>query len=227
MDGTTGVPSQPSGGPKAADVRASAKRFWPILAGLAFAAYFDWRTRSDRLVTVLLAGGVASIFLFTKALAPVLQPIKSITSQIPDRLRPVVIAGVPLFLLYFFRWRGNQGGLQAMLTMVATVGLGFLIASNRKRIDKKLTPFYRARDRVLPKPVRLVLVFLIPILTAFLIAHGNLGDIGALFGGETKVSRPSQGSPGYLIALSALISMVGVFLLLNEAPSEPEEGERV
>jgi hypothetical protein len=214
---------QPGTGPKPAgtlldEALAGCRRFWPALAMVAYLGYFDYRMHGSLISTVLLGGLAAAPMLFWARVRPFLDQLEAL---IPARfLRPVVV-GIPAALLYMARWKGTQDDTSAFLTAVVIGGFGFLVAVYRPRLNALLAPLYRRRNRVLPRPLRLVLVFALPILLTFLIVHRNLGDIGAVLGGKTSSPRsPTAGSSELAIVVATVLSASAAFVLLNDPAAE-------
>jgi hypothetical protein len=75
---------------------------------------------------------------------------------------------------------GHASGLAALGVVVVTIGLLVLGTRYSSEIDGRLAGFHMARDRLLPLPVRMALVFLLPIALGFLVVHGSLADLPAL-----------------------------------------------
>lgn len=196
------------------EARAGARRFWPVLSLISYAGYFDWRMNGNIIVTLLLGLLAAAPFVFWRRVQPYFADLQRV---LPSRFLWPLLAGIPSALLYFTRWSGTQSDAWALITALAIGGFGFLIATYRQQINEALTPLYEQRNRVLPRPARFVLMFLLPILFTFLIAHRNLGDITALLGAATNSRRtPTGASSGVLILLTVLLSAATSFLLLNE-----------
>jgi hypothetical protein len=84
-------------------------------------------------------------------------------------------------------------------------------------IDAKLAHLYTTRNQVLPLPVRMGLAIVLPILAAFLIIHGNLSDLPALFGGTTNHPMSPAGREGFFF-LGTAVAAALAFLMLRDAP---------
>jgi hypothetical protein len=117
-------------------------------------------------------------------------------------------------LLYFLlQGQGTSGAGTAVViagALVATVSifLGHLI-------DPPLQDLYAARDRLLAKWLRVLLAPVLGILIAFLIVHGSLFDLPALFGGTTMSPQSPAGMPGRFF-LATVLAGVCTALLLRE-----------
>lgn len=200
------------------EAAAGFRRFWPVIGLIAYAGYFDYKLNGEIFIVLLLGGASSAVFLFQGRVQPFVRGL--LKDTVPERYRGILLAGLPAALLYLTRWKGTQDGGAAFLTMAVILGSGFVIASSRSALNAYCRPLFEQRDRLLPKPARLALVFILPVFFTFLIAHQNLGDLPALFGGETTGRRPPTGGSGFLIAVTAFLSSTSVFLLLNEPGRE-------
>lgn len=186
-----------------------ARRAWPALALLGYVGLYDSKLHgSSSTLTVFLPMAAAMVFRGR------IQPhLKGIVEAVPAAFRGPVLAGIPIAVMYLTRWKGTQSDGAAYLTAGLPLALSFVVSARREQLNAKLAGFYRARNQVLPRPIRLALVFVVPTVLAFGVAHGNLGDIGALFGSQTTTSATPTGNG---IVISAVLSATIVFLLLNE-----------
>lgn len=218
---TTPVPRSPSPASSlGSEAWQRARRLWPVLALIGFLGYFDFKSNGSAATSiVLVALGVIPVLLrsvVTRWFRPLAENL-----GIPVRFRRPAAVVVPLVVLYFARLKGTQSGGSAFLTMAFVSAFTFLMAARRQQIQAKLGSFYETRDRLLPRVVRVILVVAIPIFLTFLLAHGSLGDIGALFGGET---RHSQTPGGGRIFITAVLSAGTGFLLLDEPQRQRADG---
>jgi preprotein translocase subunit SecG len=203
---------------------AGLRRFWPALILVALMALFDYHLKGQLWFTLLAGGGASMAMLFYSRFQRLIEPlIQSVPSGF---IRPLLTA-VPVAFLYLARWKGTQDDSSALLTAVVIVGFAFLVAMYRQQINERLTPFYIERNRLLSRPVRMALVFVVPILLTFLLVHRNLGDVGALLGGTTSSPRsPAGGNEGFMIVVTTALSACAVFLLLNEPTRQPEQASQ-
>ena len=186
------------------------------LASIALLAYTDWVTHREMAVAILLGVVAAGIVLFRDEIVQRLG-IGPVLDQVPGWLRPL-LAAVPAVLYFLVRGQGISGAGAAMLVVVAlTVFVGAVFGP---AIDAKLVNLYRARDRMLPRPLRLALALILPVLIAFLVVHGSLADLPALFGGTANRMTSATGREG-LFLLGALLSSAVAFLLMRGAVGEP------
>jgi hypothetical protein len=206
-----------SGGSLLEEAFAGAARSWPALVMLGYVSLFDSKLHGSS-STMLLALPAAAGFVFRARIAP---HLKQLTSAIPTHLRGPVLAGLPMAALYLTRWKGTQSDGAAYLTAGIPLALSFVLASRRQQLDARLAGFYRARNRILPKPVRMASVVVVPTVLAFGVAHGDLNDIGALFGEQTSTSNTPTGNG---ILISSMLTAIIVFLLLNERTGDAVDG---
>ena len=183
------------------------------LAAIALLGYFDWITHREAataIVLVAIAGGLVMFrdeALERSGLAPMFR-------DLPSVIRPV-LAAVPALAYFLVRGQGTSGaGGMVLLSMAITVGT---VALSGPAIDAKLAPFYLARNRVLPLPLRMTLALVMPVLVAFVVIHGSLADVSALFGGTTNHPMSPTGREGRFL-FGTLLSAAAAFLLVREAP---------
>jgi len=197
------------------------RRRWPALLLIALTALFDYHLKGQLWFTLLAGGGASMALLFFGRFQRMIEPL---TQSIPPGFVRPLLTAVPVAILYLSRWKGTQDDSSALLTAAIIVGFAFFVARYREEINQRLAPFYAERNRLLSRPVRMVLVFVVPIFLTFLLVHRNLGDIGALLGGTTSSPKsPAGGGTGFMIVLTTALSACAVFLLLNEPASHPEQ----
>lgn len=203
------------------ELSAGFRRYWPGIILIGLMALFDYRLKGDAWFTILAGGGASLALLLVGRLKQFLEPVLTL---IPQRfVGPALTAG-PAALLYLVRWKGTQSDGSALLTCAVIIGFSFAVAANRDKLNERLGPFFEARNRLLPRAVRFILVAVVPVFLTFLLVHRDLSDIGALLGGTTSSPRaPSAGNTELMIVLSAIVSAAVVFLLLNEPPP-PRDG---
>ena len=201
------------------DLGAGARRSWPALALIGYLAYFDFRLKGNALFSLLLAAAAAAPLLLRATLGSrVRNSIGAMSRAVPPRYRGLVVAGLPVTLLYLTRWKGTQSSGAALLSVAIPLGAGAFVAANRERLDVTLAPFYRRRNAVLPKAARVPLAIALPIVLSFAVAHGSLADLPAFFGGTTNTFAMPGNRTLALLATVAL-SAACAFLLLNDPPS--------
>jgi len=132
--------------------------------------------------------------------------------KVPPRVRQLVVSLTPL--LYFLaRGQGTSGAGVAVFVAGAAVASGVIFLG--PAIDARLKRFFVARNRVLTRGLRMVLAPILGVLIAFLVVHGSLADLPALFGGQTSSAK----SPVDLTAqffLATLLAGMCTVLLLRE-----------
>lgn len=181
------------------------------LAAIGLLAYLDWITHRQPVVAILLALGAGGAIVFRERVVEALK-LGPFLAQIPAPARPV-LAAAPALLYFLIRGQGTSGsGGVVIVAMLLTVGI---VAVFGRLIDAKLAGFYAARNRILPLVVRMILALVVPILVAFLVIHGSLADLPALWGGTTNHPMSPTGREG-LFLLGCLLSAVVAYLLVRE-----------
>lgn len=180
------------------------------LVVVAIFSYMDWLTHRELVVAVVLGGAAAAVILFHREVVERAN-LGPYLSQIPAPVRPILSA-VPGVVYFLSRGQGTSGaGGIVLIAILLSVGA---VALFGRAIDSRLAGFYTARDRILPLPVRMVLALVLPILTAFLIIHGSLADIPALFGGTTSHPMSPDGRGGSFF-LGTVVSAVLAYSMLR------------
>lgn len=183
------------------------------LAFVALFAYLDWITHRDVATTVVLAAAAAGSILYRRAIVDWLN-LRPQLDRLSPRVRPL-LAAIPGLAYFLFRGQGTSGaGGIVLVSMLGVVGANMVIGP---QLDEKLAAFYVTRNKVLPRPVRMALALVVPVLIAFLVVHGSLGDLPAMFGGTTKHPATPDGLEGRFL-LATLLSAAVSWLLLREAP---------
>lgn len=199
-----------------------AKRAWyPLLFVLLF-LWLDWITHRS-FVFVIVGGAIAvGVIVFPKQIQAKLPPdlakrfnLTDPLAQVPPKIKPFVAAS-PGLLYFMLRGKGTSGA--GLTVPVVSLLAGACVRAYGEQIDKRLAGFYRVRD-VVPRVVRMVLVPVLSIVLAFLIIHGNVGDMGALIGKATTQPRSPAGLQGRFI-LATLATMTVSILLLRRSSKE-------
>jgi hypothetical protein len=201
----------PAAGPTKPVLTASS---WLALAFVAVFCYLDWITHREAATTVLLGAAVAGVIVYRRAPIDKLNLGPTLESLSP-RVKPI-LAAIPGVAYFLLRGQGTSGaGGFVFVSMGMVVGVSVLFGP---LLDEKLAGFYASRNRVLPKAIRMVLAIVVPVLVAFLIVHGTLSDLPALFGGSTNhPSSPAGLESRFLLATT--VSAAATWLLLREAPA--------
>jgi hypothetical protein len=192
---------------------------WLALAFVVVFCYLDWITHREVATTLFLGAAAGGVILYRRALVARLNLGPTLESLSP-RVKPI-LAAIPGVAYFLIRGQGTSGaGGIVLVSMALVVGASVLFGP---QLDVKLAGFYGSRNRVLPKVLRMALAIVVPVLVAFVVVHGSLSDLPALFGGSTNhPSSPAGLESRFLVAtmLSAAVS----WLLLREAPAAPSSG---
>lgn len=189
---------------------------WLALGFIAVFGYFDWIMHRSLVTTIVLCGCVAAVIVYRKAIIAALN-LDETLAGIPAWLRPI-LAALPGLIYFLVRGQGTSGS-----GGIVFLSLALVIAANAflgPTLDRSLTTFYRGRNRVLPRPVRVVLAIVLPVLVAFLVIHGSLSDLPAMFGGTTRHPKTPVGQEGAFL-LGTLLSAAVAWLLLREGAAAP------
>lgn len=188
-----------------------ARRAIPILPFffVGLIAYFDWISNKQTAVAIMI-GAVGSIAIMFRDQLIDRVGLRPYLDRLPTWARAILPA-IPALILVLARGQGtaNAGGtvlLASVLVMVATVGF-------RSQIDAKLAGFYKKRDRILPRFARGILVAIVPILAGFLIVHGSLKDIPALWGAVTQHAASPAGRGGQIFFATIVSAALGYVLM--------------
>jgi hypothetical protein len=187
------------------------KDIWFPLVLFGLIAYLDFLTHRSW-AFILVGGGLAlGAILFRGEIAKRVG-LGQLLALVPAWLRPV-LAAVPAVLWFVIRGQGTSGaGLSVTVTTLALVlGIGVLGPS----LDRALGGFYRGRDRMLPRRLRMLLAAVLPIVVGFGVIHGSLKAIPVLFGGTTSSPAGAADRPGMYV-VGTLLSGVLAFLLMRE-----------
>lgn len=188
------------------------RRLWFPLVFVAFFAWIDWITHRSFLFLLLVGGGVVFVILFREQVARKLQ-LQDLMRQLPTQARPFLVAAPPL-LYFMVRGQGtSDAGILVVLISLAMVAAVTFLGS---QIDQRLIGFYAWRNRFLPQPPRAILAIVAAVLVAFLVVHGSLADLPALFGAPTRSPASPTDRTGRLLLGIVLAGSIS-FLLLREA----------
>jgi hypothetical protein len=204
------VPAARDGGDHMSVAAQGARKQLPLLPlfFVALLSYFDWIGHKS--IPFALAIGVAGSagILFRPQLIRAFN-LEQTLAQLPVLVRAVLPA-IPALGLVVVRGQGTSGA--GMQTILASIIIILVTVKFRSQIDARLGGWYAARNRVLPRPLRTALVAVVPILIGFLVVHGSLADIPALFGAVTKHAQSPSGR-GNVILLGTLLSAAAGYLL--------------
>lgn len=184
-----------------------------VLAFVALFAYLDWITHRSLIETLVLAGLVGGAWVYRRAIVERLG-LQELVAGMSRGVR-TVLAALPGVLYFMARGQGTSGaGGVVLVAMLGVVAAG---AAWGPGLDLKLAAFYAGRNRVLPRPLRMLLALVAPVLVAFFVIHGSLADLPALFGGTTNHPATPVGRDGRFF-LGTVLSAGVTWLLLREAP---------
>jgi hypothetical protein len=191
-------------------------------AYVLFFAWLDWITHRSIVFIVVVGGGLILAAVFRSRIAQAiasaayggsatwLRPIVDGWRRLPARVQLLLISLTPL-LYFLLRGQGTSGAgtavlIASVLVATATIFFGHLI-------DPPLQNVYAARDRMLARWLRIVLAPVLGVLIAFLIVHGSLLDLPALFGGSTTSPQSPSGLSGRFFLATVLAGGCTVLLL--------------
>lgn len=181
------------------------------LAFVAVFAYFDWIMHREVPATIVLALVAGALIVYGHALVDMFG-LRDAVDAIPQRVKPV-LAATPALVYFLARGQGTSDSSSVVFVcMLLVVGVSVVFGP---AMDRKLAGFYRSRNRVLPQVVRVLLAVVLPVLISFLVIHGSLSDVPALFGGTTKHPQTPVGREGSFFLGTALSAAVA-WLLLRE-----------
>jgi hypothetical protein len=194
------------------------RAIWIFAAYVVFLAWLDWITHRSVVFVIVVGGGLIAAALYKSRIGKAItsaewaRPLVEAWDKAPPQVRQLLVSLTPL-LYFLFRGQGTSGAgavvvIAALIVACAVVFLG-------KEIDTRLHGFYAARNRVLARGARMVLAPVLGILIAFLVVHGSLADLPALFGGQTSSPRSPIDLSGQMF-LATLLAGACTVLLLRE-----------
>jgi hypothetical protein len=203
---------------KATGVQLDASTLF-VLAFIALFAYLDWITHRSLFATILLAGLAGGAFLYRRTIVEKLG-IQELVAGMSRGWR-TVLAALPGLLYFMARGSGTSGaGDIVLISMIIVVAVGAVFGPG---LDLKLAGYYQARNKLLPRGLRMALAIVAPVLVAFLVIHGSLADLPALFGGTTNHPATPVGRDERFL-LGSLLSAASAWLLLRDVPSAAPAG---
>lgn len=193
-------------------------------AYVLFFAWLDWITHRSVVFIIVVGGGLIAAAVFRSRIAGAIASAASAASggwlrtiidawqRLPPRVQRLVVSLTPL-LYFLLRGQGTSGAGMVVLLAALAVAAGVIFLGHR--IDPPLQAFYAARDRLLARWLRALLAPVLGVLIAFLIVHGSLADLPALFGGSTNSPQSPAGMSGRFF-LATLLAGACTVLLLRE-----------
>jgi hypothetical protein len=184
-----------------------------VLAFVALFAYLDWITHRSLAETLILAGLAGGAWVYRRAIVERLG-FQELVAGMSRGVR-TVLAALPGVVYFMARGQGTSGaGGIVLVAMLGVIAAGAMWGPG---VDLKLAAFYTARNRVLPRALRMLLALVAPVLVAFFVIHGSLADLPALFGGTTNHPATPVGRDGRFL-FGTVLSAGVTWLLLREAP---------
>ena len=191
----------------------SGRRGILVFAGyVVLLAWLDWIIHRSVVFVIVVGGGLIAAAVLRHRIAERLRPHLERLEEIPGPVRRLLISLAPLSY-FLFRGQGTSGAGFAVTAAGALVASAVVFLG--PKIDPPLTAFYAARDRLLARWIRLLLAPVFGILVAFLVVHGSLTDLPALFGGTTESPQSPVDESGRFF-LATLLAGAGTVLLLRE-----------
>jgi len=193
-------------------------------AYVLFFAWLDWIVHRSVVFIVVVGGGLIVAAVFRSRIAGAitsaahggsaewLRQALGAWQRLPTRAQRLMVSLTPL-LYFLLRGRGTSGAGIAVLMAGLIVATAVIFLGHR--IDPPLQGFYAARNRLLVRWLRALLAPVLGVLIAFLIVHGSLLDLPALFGGPTTSPQSPAGLSGRFF-LATLLAGACTVLLLRE-----------
>jgi hypothetical protein len=175
-------------------------------------AWLDWIIHRSVVFVIVVGGGLIAAAVLRFRIAERFRPQLERLGEIPLPVRRLLISLAPL-IYFLFRGQGTSGAGFAVTAAGALVASAVVFLG--PKIDPPLTAFYAARDRLLARWIRVLLAPVFGILVAFLVVHGSLTDLPALFGGTTESPQSPVDESGRFF-LATLLAGTGTVLLLRE-----------
>ena len=191
-------------------------------AYVLFFAWLDWITHRSIVFIVVVGGGLILAAVYRARIAAAItsaahggsaewmSPVVEGWQRLPAQVQRMLVSLTPL-LYFLLRGQGTSGAGTAVViagALVAGVSIFF-----GHVIDPPLQNVYAARDRLLARWLRVLLAPVLGVLIAFLIVHGSLLDLPALFGGETSSPQSPAGTSGRFFLATVLAGACTVLLL--------------
>jgi hypothetical protein len=201
---------------------------WRGLLGFAgyllLFAWLDWITHRSVLFILIVGGALLLGALFRSRVGEAIRKaslrdssgaiarVLEVWADLPWQVRRILVALTPL-IYFLVRGQGTSGA--GFVVVFATLLVVLAIVLLGTQIDRLLDPFFVLRDKVLPRWVRHLLAPVLAIIIAFVIVHGSLLDLPALFGGTTHSPQSPYGLEGRFL-LATLLAGVCTVLLVRE-----------
>ena len=179
-------------------------------------AYFDWVLHNQIPFAVILGLGGAVVIVMRPSILRATGG-DQVLAQFTPWVRPVA-ATLPVVVYMLWRGQGTSDSGANVLFAVALVLVVSLVWE--RQINSALAGFLAGRDRLLPKPLRTLLIAVVPILVGFVVVHGSLADLPAMFGGTTNRAVSPANRGGQIFLGTLLSAVVGYLLAAKPAPAD-------
>lgn len=189
-----------------------------FIAYVAFFAWLDWITHRSIVFIVVVGGGLIAAALYRSRLGKAImsaqwsRPLVEAWQRLPPRVQRLLVSLTPL-LYFLFRGQGTSNA--GFVVLIAAVIVAAVVIFLGQAIDPVLKGFYAARNRLLARWLRMVLAPVLGIVIAFVVVHGSLGDLPALFGGKTTSPQSPADLSGRFF-LATIIAGACTVLLVRE-----------
>ncbi|MEU5266943.1 hypothetical protein [Amycolatopsis sp. NPDC021455] len=191
----------------------SGRRGIPVFIGyVVLLAWLDWIIHRSVVFVIVVGGGLVAAAVLRYRIAERLQPLLDRLKEIPVPVRRLLISLTPL-VYFLLRGQGTSGAGFAVTAAGALVASAVVFLG--PKMDATLAAFFATRDRLLARWLRVLLAPVFGILVAFLVVHGSLADLPALFGGTTESPQSPMDESGRFF-LATLLAGTGTVLLLRE-----------
>lgn len=198
-------------------VLARARNHWLLLTWVAALGWLDVVIHHD-VMTVLLILGAGALVLFAGDVLVTIDrggALSKLWRRVPAVARAYLLAAP--FLAYSVL-RGQGTGVEAaLLALLASALMVFVLSATATTVDERVIGLYRVRDHV-PRWARMVVLQAIAVLIGFGIVHGALDDIPALIGFPTLHSTYATAVPLQLAFAGLLSTTLGWFLFHRPTP---------
>jgi hypothetical protein len=193
-----------------------------FIAFVLFFAWLDWITHRSIAFILVVGGGLIVAAVFRSRIAAAItsaahvgsaewmRPVVDGWRRLPARVQRLLVSLTPL-LYFLMRGQGTSGA--GMAVVIAGITLATVVIFLGGLIDPPLRAFYTVRDRWLARWLRVLIAPVLGVLIAFLIVHGSLLDLPALFGGKTTSPQSAAGLSGRFFVATMLAGVCTVLLL--------------
>jgi hypothetical protein len=189
-----------------------------FIAYVVFFAWLDWIMHRSIVFIIVVGGGLIAAALYRSRIGQAImsaewpRPLVEGWQRISPRVRHLLVSLTPLL---YFLIRGQGTSNAGIVVVIASLIVAAVVIFLGPAIDPALKGFYAARNRLLARGLRMVLAPVLGIVIAFVVVHGSLGDLPALFGGQTTSPQSPVDLTGQIF-LATLLAGACTVLLLRE-----------